>query len=84
VAGGWRRLHNEELRNLYTSPNIIGDRIEEMGGACSMLGEMFGNPEGRRPVGRPVRRWKGNIRMDITKIGWEVLEWLHLAQDRDR
>jgi hypothetical protein len=69
VAGGWRRLHNEGLHNLYSSPNVKED---EMGRACSPHGrdekcrQNFGRkPERKRPLGRPRRKWKANIRMDI-------------------
>jgi hypothetical protein len=44
---------------------------------------LVGKPEGKRPVGRPRRRWKDNIRMDLRKIGWEDVDWMHLAQDMD-
>jgi hypothetical protein len=43
-----------------------------------------GKPEGTRPVGRPRRRWEGNIRMDLRKIGWEIMDWIRLAQDIDQ
>jgi hypothetical protein len=73
VTGDWRRLHNEELYDLYSSPNIIRviKKKYEMGGACSMCeGEMGihgfgGEPEGRRPLGRPRRRWEDNFRVDL-------------------
>jgi hypothetical protein len=45
---------------------------------------MFRKPEGRRPLGRPIRRWEGDIKMDHRDIGWEVVNWIHLAQDRDQ
>jgi hypothetical protein len=72
MTGCWRRLHNEELHNLYASPNVINviesrrtkwavrlARIAEMRNAYRIL---FGEPEGRRPHGRPRRRWEENIR----------------------
>jgi hypothetical protein len=43
-----------------------------------------GNPEGRRPLGRPRRRWVGNIKMDFREVGWDGMDWINLAQDRDR
>jgi hypothetical protein len=62
-----------------------------MGGACSVMWEMriayqisFGNPQGRRQLRRPRRRWEDNIKMGLTEIGLEVMDWIHLAQDRDR
>jgi hypothetical protein len=45
---------------------------------------LVGKPEGKRPLGRPRRRWEDNIRMDLREIGWEVVDWMHLAQDRDQ
>jgi hypothetical protein len=68
VTGEWRKLHNEELRNLYSSPSII--RIMK--------------PLGRRPLGRPRRRWVDNIRMDLVEVGWGNVDWICLAQDRNR
>jgi len=78
VAGGWRRLHNEELRNLYASPIIIRmieSRSMRWEGNVVWLGEMRNayqilvrKPEGKRPLGRPVRRWEGTI-MDLREMG---------------
>jgi len=45
---------------------------------------LVGKPEGKRPLGRPRRRWEDNIGMDLRETGWEVVEWMHLAQDRDQ
>jgi hypothetical protein len=45
---------------------------------------LVGKPEGKRPLGRPTRRWKDNIKMDLREIGWESMDWMHLAQDRDQ
>jgi len=60
-------------------------------GHVARLGEMravykilIGKPERKRPFGRPRRRWDDNIIMDLKEIGWEVVEWIHLAQDRDQ
>jgi hypothetical protein len=62
-----------------------------MGGACSTNGKkrkayrlLAGKPEGRRPLGRPRRRWLDNIKMDIGEIGWGGVDWIGLAQERDR
>jgi hypothetical protein len=61
-----------------------------MGGVCSTNGEkneyrlLVGKPEGRRPLGRPRRRWMNNIRMDVVEVGWGDGDWIGLAQDRDR
>jgi hypothetical protein len=62
-----------------------------MGGACSTYGRdekcvhiLVGNPEGKRPLGKPRRRWEDNIRMDLGEIVWEIIGWIHLIQDRDQ
>ena len=93
VKGEWRKLHNEELTDLYSSPSIVSDKIEknEMGWACGAYGwgegvyrVVVGKPEGRRPLGRPRRRWVDNIRMDFQEVGCGYMDWIGLAQDRDR
>jgi hypothetical protein len=55
-----------------------------MGEGRNVYRVLVGKPEGRRPLGRPRRRWDDGIRMDLEEIGWEGVEWIHLAQDRDR
>ena len=91
VTGEWRRLHNEELNDFYSS--CTGDKIEknEMGWACGAYGGregaysfLVGKPEGKRPLGRPRRRWVNNIRMDLQEVGYGYVDWIGLAQDRDR
>jgi len=86
-VGGWRRLHNKELHNFYTAPNIIGV-IKSMrmiqGRACSKHGSdvyniLVGKPEGRRPFGRTRTRWEDNSRLDLREIGWEDVDWIYLA-----
>jgi hypothetical protein len=79
VTGEWRKLHSEELHDLYSSPSII--RIIKMrrlrwAGHVILMGEkrnvyrlLVGKPEGRRPLGRPRRRWVDNIRMDLVEVG---------------
>jgi hypothetical protein len=56
-----------------------------MGGACSTNGEkiLVGKPEGKRPLGRPRLRWVDNIKMDLRVIGWDEVDWIDMAQDRD-
>jgi hypothetical protein len=75
VAGGWRRLHNEELRNLYASPNVIrvikrkrmrwAGHAARMGGMRNAYKIFARKPEGRRPLGKPRRGWEDNIRMEF-------------------
>jgi hypothetical protein len=94
VRGGWRKLHNEELRDLYSSPSIIGitkSRRMRWAGHVARLGEksnaymlLVGKAEGRRSLGRPRRRWLDDIRMDLVDVGWGDVDWIGLAQDRDR
>jgi len=86
----WRRLHNEVLNDLYSSPNIvrvIKSRRMRWAGHLARMGEervvfrvLVGKPEGRRPLRRPRRRWVYNIRMDLQEVG----SGIGLAQDRDR
>ena len=94
VTGGWRRLHNEELNDLYCSPNIvwvIKSRRMRWAGHVARMGEergvyrvLLGKPEGKSPLGRPRRRWVDNIRMDLQEVGCGHVDWIGLAQDRDR
>jgi len=93
VTGEWRRLHNEELNDLYCSPNIvrvIKSRRVRWAGHVARMGEerevyriLVGKPEGRRPLGRPRRRWEDNIRTDLQEVGCGYMDWIGLAQDRD-
>jgi hypothetical protein len=53
-----------------------------MGEMINAYESLVGKPEGERPLGRPRRRWEDNIRMDVREIGWEGVDWVHLAQDR--
>ena len=79
VTGEWRRLHNEEINDLYISPNIvrvIKSRRMRWAGHVARMGEergvyrvFVGKPEGKRPMGRPRRRWVDNIRMDLQEVG---------------
>jgi hypothetical protein len=55
-----------------------------MGERRGAIRALVGKPEGRRPLGRPRRRWEDNIKMDLREVGWEGMDWINLAQDRDR
>ena len=79
VTGGWRKLHNEELRDLYSLPNIVRvvkSRRMRWAGHVARMGEgrgvhrvLVGKPEGKRPLGRPRRIWEDNIKMDLQEVG---------------
>jgi hypothetical protein len=94
VTGDWKKLHNEKLHNLYSSPNVIRkikSRWMRGAGHVARMGEMrneyrvlVGKPEGKRPLGRPRRRWVENIRIDVRELGWDSRDWIDLAQDRDQ
>ena len=93
VTEEWRKLHNEELRDLYSLPNnvrVVKKRRMRWAGHMARMGEgrgvrrvLVGKPEGKRPLRRPRRRWEDNIKMDLREvIGCGF--WMELAQDRDR
>jgi hypothetical protein len=90
--GTWRKLHNDELHSLYSSPNIvrvIKSRKMRWAGHVARMGEgrgvcrvFVGRPEGKRPLGRFRRRWEDNIKMDLRELGIDGVNWIQLAQDR--
>ena len=90
----WRKLHSEELNYLYSSPNIVrvikSRRMRWAGHVARMVEGrgvyrvLMGKREGRRPLGRPRHRWENNIKMDLQEVGCGVMDWIELAQDRDR
>jgi hypothetical protein len=94
VTGEWRKLHNEELHILYSSPNIIRQiksRRMRWAGHVALMGEernvykvLMGKPEGKRPLERPRRRWEDGIRLDLREIGWDSVEWIQLVQDTNQ
>jgi hypothetical protein len=94
VTAGWRKLHNEELHNLYSSPSIIrvikSRRMRWAGHIALMVKKMnayrilVGKPEGKRPLGRPRHRWVDNVKMDLREVVWGGRDWIDLAQDKDR
>jgi hypothetical protein len=91
VTGGWRKLYNEGLHNLYSSRSIIRiikSRRMRWAGHVARMGEkrnvyrlLVGKPEGKRQLGRQKRRWIDNIKMDLLEIGLSVVDWIGLAQD---
>jgi hypothetical protein len=93
VAGGWRKLHNEELHNLHASCNIIrviklkrikwAKHVTLMGEVRIAYKILIGKCEGKRPLGRPRCRWEDSITVDLVDIGWEVVDWIHLTEHRD-
>ncbi|KAJ4428782.1 hypothetical protein ANN_25775 [Periplaneta americana] len=94
VTGEWRKLHNTELQALYSSPDIIRNiksrrlrwagQVARMGESRNAYRVLVGRPKGKRPLGRPRRRWEDNIKMDLREVGYDDREWIHLAQDRDQ
>jgi hypothetical protein len=93
VTGEWRKLQNEELNDLYSLPNIVrvvksrrmrwAEHVAHMGEDRGVH-RVGGKPEGKRPLGRPRRRWENNIKMDLHEVGEGHGDWMELAQDRDR
>jgi hypothetical protein len=88
--GSWRKLHNDELHSLYSSPNIVrviksrirwARHVARMGEGRGVYRVLVGMPEGKRPLGRPRRRWEDNIKMDLREIGIDGANWTQLAQD---
>jgi len=94
VTGGWRKLHNEELNDLYSLPNIVRvvksrrmrwvGHVVRMGEDRGVQRVLVGKLEGKRPLGRPRRRWEDNIKMDLQEVGGGRGDWMELTQDRDR
>ncbi|KAJ4435415.1 hypothetical protein ANN_18030 [Periplaneta americana] len=94
VTGEWRKLHNTELHALYSSPDIIRNlksrrlrwagHVARMGESRNAYRVLVGRPEGKRPLGRPRRRWEDNIKMDLREVGYDDRDWMNLAEDRDR
>ena len=88
----WRRLHNEELYDLYSPKYYSGYQIKmRWAGQVARMGDrrrahvaLVGRPDGKRPLGRPRRRWEDNIKTDLQKVGWKCKNWIDLAQDSDR
>jgi hypothetical protein len=93
VSGASRTLHNEELHNLYSSPSIIKmiktrrtrwvGHVARMGEKRNVYRILVGKPEGKRPLGKPRRRWVDNIKIDLKRDRMGV-DWIDVAQDRDQ
>ena len=94
VTGEWRKLQNEELNDLYSSQNIVrmiksrrmrlAVHVARMGKERGVYRGLVGKLGGKRPLGIPRRRWEDNIKMDLQEVGCLGMDWLDLAQDRDR
>jgi hypothetical protein len=90
----WRKLHNKELRDLYSSPSIIRkiksrrmrwtEHVARTAVKRDAYRLLVGKPEGKRTLGKPRRMWMDNIRMDLGEVGWGDVDWIGLAQDRNR
>ena len=89
VTGEWRELHNEELSDLYYLPDIVRvvkSRRMRWAGHVARMGEgrgvhrvLIGKPEGKRPLGRPRRRWEDNVKMNLREVGGGGGDWMELA-----
>jgi hypothetical protein len=87
-------MHNGELHNLYSSPYIIrqiksrrmrwAGHVERIGEGKNLYRVLMGKPEAERPIERPRRRQEDGIKMNLREIGWGGVEWIHLAQKRNR
>jgi hypothetical protein len=94
VTGGRRKLHNEELHNLYSSPSVIriiksrkikwAEHVARKGKKRNVYRLLAGRPEGNRPLGRQRRRWIDSIKIDHLEVGLSVVDWIGLARDRYR
>ena len=94
VTGEWKNLHNEKLNYMYSSPNIfrvIKSRRMRWVGHVTRMGErsgvyrvLVGKPEGKRPFGRPRRRWEDNNKLDLEEVACGGMDWNEMAQGRDR
>ena len=94
VTGERRKLHNEELNDLYSLPNIVrvvksrrmrwAEHVARMGEDRGVHRVLVGKPEGKRALGRPRHRWEDNIKMDLQEVGGGRGDWMELAEDKDR
>jgi len=94
VTGEWRKLHNEELNDLYSSSNIVrmkksrrlkwAGHVKRMWERRGVYSVLVGEPEGKKPLGRPRRGWENNIKMDLQEVRCGGVDWIVLAHDKDR
>jgi len=94
VTGEWRKLLNEEPNDLYCSPNIVrvmksrrmrwAGHVVRMGERRGMYRVVVEKPEGKTLLGRPMHRWEDNIKVNLQAVGCGGMDWINLAQDRDR
>jgi hypothetical protein len=94
VIGDWEKLHNEELHNLYSSPNIIimirskrmrwARHVARMGNKRNAYRILMGNPKRKRPLGRQRRRSVDSIKIDLREIEWDDVDRIVMAQDKDQ
>ena len=94
VTGEQRKLHNEELNDLCLSPNFVqmnnsrrmrkAGNVAHMGGSRGVYRVLVRKHEGKSPLGRPTHRWEDNIKIDLQQVGCKGMDWINLAQDRDR
>jgi hypothetical protein len=93
VTGVWRKLHNKELHDLYSSPTILhaiksrrmrwAEHVAQVGEGRGVYRVLVGNLEEKRPLGRPRRRWEDNIKRNLQEIESWLMDWIELAQNRD-
>jgi hypothetical protein len=94
VTGGWRKLHNDELRSVYSSPSIMRRTksrwmrwawyVARMGEKMNAYRILVGKPEGKRPLGLQRRKLVYGTKLDVRAIGRSGMDWIYLAQDRDQ
>jgi hypothetical protein len=94
VTGSWGKLHNEELHNLYSLPSVIRmikSRRRRWAGHVARMGEirnayriLLGKPGEKKPLRGPRHRWEDNIKIDLRETGWDCMDCINLAQDRDQ
>ena len=94
VIRQWRKLHNEELNDLFSSPNVVrvmksrrkrwAGHVARMGDRGDVRSVLVGKSEGKRPLGRRRHRWKDNIMMSVQEVGCGGMDWMELVRCRDR